>query len=75
MLKYNNYQVHLSELEAVIDEIGDVKHSCVVGVSQESDGNDFIFASVVKKLAVVICDRGLKTKYQKDLIKSIPLHQ
>lgn len=48
MLKFNNFQVCPLELEVIIDEIEFVKHSCVVGVNRECDGNDLIFAFVVK---------------------------
>ena len=48
MLSYNNYQVYPSELETIINEVEGVVNSCVSGITQESDGDDLIFALVVR---------------------------
>ncbi|KAG5669212.1 hypothetical protein PVAND_017105 [Polypedilum vanderplanki] len=47
LLKYHNFQVTPSELEAIINEIDGVMSSCVVGVLKENSGNDIIHAFVI----------------------------
>jgi 4-coumarate--CoA ligase len=49
MLKFNNFQVYPSELEDLIGEVDGVVACCVVGVFEEDQGNDLIFAFVVKE--------------------------
>ncbi|KAG5670851.1 hypothetical protein PVAND_001085 [Polypedilum vanderplanki] len=47
LLKFNNYQVTPSELEAIVNEIDGIISSCVVGVLNKSSGNDIIHAFVI----------------------------
>ncbi|CAG9806621.1 unnamed protein product [Chironomus riparius] len=47
LLKYNNYQVTPSEIEAVINEIKGIVNSSVVGVYDANEGNDIIHAFVI----------------------------
>jgi len=47
MLKFNNYQITPSEIEAIIDEIEGITSSCVAGVPESNSGNDIIHAFVI----------------------------
>ncbi|XP_070502886.1 luciferin 4-monooxygenase-like [Chironomus tepperi] len=47
LLKYKNYQVTPSEIEAIINEIPGITTSCVVGVPEPNTGNDIIHAFVI----------------------------
>ncbi|KAL7025584.1 hypothetical protein ACKWTF_013547 [Chironomus riparius] len=47
LLKYKNYQVTPSEIEAIINVINGVSSSCVVGVPEPNTGNDIIHAFVI----------------------------
>lgn len=50
LLKYNNYQVTPSEIEAILNEIEGVVSSCVVGVPEIETGNDILHALVTVSL-------------------------
>jgi 4-coumarate--CoA ligase len=66
MLKFNNFQVYPAELEKIINTVEGVIDSCVVGVFEENQGNDLIFAFVEKSSAAT----DLTEKAIEDLVNA-----
>lgn len=46
LLKYKNFQITPSEIEAILDGIEGVTSSCVIGVLEADTGNDIVHAFV-----------------------------
>lgn len=57
MLKYKNFQVTPSEIEAIINEIKGIASSCVVGVPEQHTGNDIIHAFVILDESAVVTEK------------------
>lgn len=59
IIKYNNYQVSPSDLEAIIEKIDGVKQVCVTGVPLKDRTSDLVTAVVVRKQDSMLTEEQL----------------